>query len=114
MHIIHNEVYNIVKSFGYSPKINEYQLSDGTDMVDISFHVYSYEDFKTRYKDSIRGLAKGYLSEFYYAPGGIQHVYMFNVCQSLDPDNDTYSCLFNDFKRVSSEEPKLKPENEIF
>ena len=111
MYTIHNEVCNILKSFGYSPKVNEYRLPNGTDMVDISFHVYGYDDFKTRFKDSIRMLAKGYLSEFYYAPGGTQHVYMFNEClHGLEPDDDTYSCLLNELKHVSSE----PTENEIF
>ena len=112
MYTIHNEVCNLLKSFGYSPKVNEYQHPNGFDMVDISFHVYSYDDFKTRFKDSIRMLAKGYLSEFYYAPGGIQHVYLYNECYGLEPDDDRYSCLLDKLKHVSNETPR--PENDIF
>ena len=69
---------------------------------DISLRQHT-EKLDEALKDAISMLAKGYLSEFYYASGN-QHVYLRNECNGLNPDDDRYSCLIHEMRLVSSNE----------
>lgn len=111
---IHNEVVALLKAFGYKPEIKKYQTESGKSVVDISFHVNNgYETMRTRYKDAIIMLTKGYLSEFYYGQD-TQHVRLYGECNGLNPDDDRYSCLLHEIKQVDSNDPLPSKGTEIF
>ena len=109
---IHQEVVALLEAFGYKPKVEVNKQTFG--YVDIYFPVKNgSETMPTRHKDAISMLAKGYLSDFYYASGN-QHVYLRNECNGLNPDDDRYSCLIHEMRLVSSNEPCFGNGQEVF
>ena len=109
---IHQEVIALLEAFGYKPEVKVNKPTVG--YIDICFPVkYGSETMPTRHKDAISMLAKGYLSEFYYASGN-QHVYLRNECNGLEPNDDRYSCLIHEMRLVSSNEPYFDNGQEVF
>ena len=109
---IHQEVIALLQAWGYKPEVKVNKPTIGK--IDICFPVkYGFETMPTRHKDAISMLAKGYLSEFYYASGN-QHVYLRNECNGLKPNDDRYSCLIHEIRLVSSNEPCFGNGQEVF
>ena len=109
---IHKEVLAMLMAWGYKPEVKVNKPTIGK--IDICFPVkYGFETMPTRHKDAISMLAKGYLSEFYYASGN-QHVYLRNECKGLEPNDDRYSCLIHEMRLVSSNEPCFGNGQEVF
>ena len=109
---IHQEVTALLEAFGYKPRVKVNKPTVG--YIDICFPVkYGSETMPNRHKDAISILAKGYLSEFYYASGN-QHVYLRNECNGLKPNDDRYSCLIHEMRLVSSNEPCFGHGQEVF
>ena len=109
---VHQEVIALLEAFGYKPEVKVNKPTVG--YIDICFPVkYGSETMPTRHKDAISMLAKGYLSEFYYASGN-QHVYLRNECNGLKPNDDRYSCLIHEMRLVSSNEPCFGNGQEVF
>ena len=109
---IHQEVTALLEAFGYKPRVKVNKPTVG--YIDICFPVkYGSETMPNRHKDAISILAKGYLSEFYYASGN-QHVYLRNECNGLKPNDDRYSCLIHEMRLVSSNEPCFCNGQEVF
>lgn len=112
---IEYEVIAVLEAFGYNPKIQNNVTINGKELIDIQFKIGGFDDFPIRYKDAIRMLVKGYLYEFSYEPGGIQHIYLYKENNRLHPDDDRYSCLLNTIVNVSSYENHIShPGDEIF
>ena len=97
-----DEVMTVLKSLGYK----NVQLYNPDD-YDITFNISGFEDFPQRHKDMISLLLKGYLKEMYYAPGGIQHIYIYNDLKGVEPDDDRYSCLISKIIHVQTPPPEL-------
>lgn len=114
--LIEYEVTTLLEAFGYNPKIQDKVVINGKELIDIYFSVNNGSDsFPIRYKDAIRMLVKGYLYEFSYEPGGIQHIYLYNKNNGLHTDDDRYSCLLSTIVKQSSYEPECNhPGDEIF
>lgn len=109
---IHQEVVALLEALGYKPKVKVNNPSVG--YIDICCPVKGgFDTMPTRHKDAISMLAKGYLSEFYYA-SGTQHVYLRNECNGLKPNDDRYSCLIHEMRLVSSNEPCFGNGQEVF
>ena len=109
---IHQEVVALLEAWGYKPEVKVNKPTVG--YIDICFPVkYGFETMPTRHKDAISMLAKGYLSEFYYA-SDTQHVYLYNECNGLKPNDDRYSCLIHEMRLVSSNEPCFNNGQEVF
>ena len=109
---IHKEVVALLKAFGYKPEVKVNKPT--VDYIDICFPVKNgFDTMPTRHKDAISMLAKGYLSEFYYASGN-QHVYLRNECNGLKPNDDRYSCLIHEMRLASSDEPYYGDGQEVF
>ena len=109
---IHKEVIAMLMAWGYKPEATVNKPTVG--YIDICFPAKKgFETMPTRHKDAISMLAKGYLSEFYYASGN-QHVYLRNECNGLEPNDDRYSCLIHEMRLVSSNEPYFDNGQEVF
>lgn len=109
---IHQEVVALLEAWGYKPEVKVNKPTVG--YIDICCKVKDgFETMPTRHKDAISMLAKGYLSEFYYA-SDIQHVYLRNECKGLNPNDDRYSCLIHEMRLVNSDEPRFGNGDEVF
>lgn len=107
-----NEVIEVLRAFGYEPKVEKHVNAVFGDEYDIYFHVSDGSDsMKQRHKDSISMLVKGYLNEFYYE-SDTQHVRISdNICYGLEPDDGRYSCLIHEMIHVND---KILPDYEMF
>ena len=109
---IRQEVIALLEAFGYKPEVKVNKPASA--YIDICFPVKNgFDTMHTRHKDAISMLAKGYLSEFYYAHGN-QHVYLRKECNGLEPNDDRYSCLIHEMRLVSSNEPYPGNGQEVF
>lgn len=107
---IHNEVKKMLEAFGYNVSVTE-----SSSHVYFSFPVKNgSESMPIRYKDAITMLAKGYLQEFYYMPGGTQEVILHQACLGLYPNEDRYSTLLREIRLVRTHEDDSEDKMEAF
>ena len=97
------EVLSLLSNFGYKPRLT----AETDDLIEIGFPCKDgYDVFKSRHKDAVIALTKGFLNELYFAYDWY-FVRIYTKCKGLYPDDNRYDHLIHCINRISSDEPVI-------